>query len=87
MICSICSRSAGVEHFEVYLRVNRNKKPIRAGAGSLDLCSVCWTKYALPGTLVLTNWEGLMERKAAILKRRGAEDLPAPRPRRKVLDK
>jgi hypothetical protein len=82
LVCSICGRSVDVEHFEVYLRVNRKQKPIRAGAGSLEMCSVCWTKYAMGGTLTLHNWDGLMQRKAAILKRRGAEDLPIPLKRR-----
>lgn len=83
LVCSLCSRSLDVEHFEVYLRVNRKQKPIRTGAGSLDLCSACWTKYCLQGTLVLENWAGLMERKRDTLKRRGAEDLAIPRSRRR----
>lgn len=76
--CSICGRSVEVEHFEVYLRTNRKNQPMRVGAGGMDMCSVCWAKYAKPFSH-LDTWVELKQRKSDLLARRKANDLDSPR--------
>jgi predicted amidophosphoribosyltransferase len=83
MVCSICGRSADVDRFEINARVNRKNQPVRIGAGAMELCSVCWTKYAMPGSNLIRSWKELQDRKLAALTRRGLLDAPLPRHREK----